>query len=286
MRIGITGMHEMPEILTGNLRELGYDATYFSGIRTLIEKRSEMDILIVIFPLRKLKMIILAKLLGMKVIVHWIGTDCLMVQKNPNKLMMKLLSPFIDTHLADAPHLAEELREARISARFVPIVPELMRAEPLPMPDEFKVLSYIMPDRPEFYGASMIGEIARRMPDVEFIITEEGRVPDAPPNINHLGLISFEEMEKLYRGVSVFLRLTVHDGISKAVLESLGFGRYVVRTIDFPACFKAKSVDGVVEILTSLKDVKEPNMEGVRFIADELNRDKLDEIWREVFVGL
>lgn len=284
MRIGTIGMHEMPEILAGNLRRLGYDAEYIDGgLKAFLRRFRAFNILIVIFPINKLKLIILAKVLGLKVIACWIGTDCLMAQSNPHKMRVKLASPFIDHHIADAPHLKDELRQINIKSTFIPIIPEIVKPQPLPMPDEFKVITYIMPERPEFYGASMVGEIARSMPEVEFIITEEGRVPGAPPNVKHLGFIPPEEMEGLYRDTSVFLRLTVHDGISKSVLESLAFGRYVIRTIDFPACFKATTADEVVEILKSLRDVREPNMEGVKFIEDELNYEVIGKRWEEVF---
>lgn len=287
LRIATTGMHEMPEVLAGNLQRIGYNAMNLAdSIKDVFKYRKKYDVLIVIFPHRRILAIIIAKLLGKKVIVHWIGTDCLLVQDNPFKLQMKLISHLIDSHVADSPNLVEELKAVGISASFISIVPKMLRIEPFPMPDKLRVLSYIMPDRPEFYRADMIAEIASQMPDVEFIIIEEGKVPNPPPNIKHLGFIPPEKMAGVYSNASVFLRLTVHDGISKSVLESLGFGRYVIRTFEFPACFKANSTDEVVEILNSLKGVKEPNMEGVRFIDREFNWTRIADKWREVLQSI
>jgi hypothetical protein len=184
VNIGVIGMHEMPETLSNNLKKIGYNAMYFDGgFKEVLRQHSSVDVLIVIFPIGRLKSIVLAKLLGMKVVVLWIGTDCLLAQNNPYRAKIKLVSPLIDFNVADAPHLIDELRETGIEAEFIPIIPGLMKSNPLPMPEDFRVLSYIMPDRPEFYGATMIKEIANKMPEVEFFITEEGRVPDPTPNI-------------------------------------------------------------------------------------------------------
>ena len=69
------------------------------------------------------------KLLGKKVIVHWIGSDVLHATSNRegtfNTLLQKIAYKTVDMHLVDFEPLANELKLLGIEAKVVPLMPDI-----------------------------------------------------------------------------------------------------------------------------------------------------------------
>lgn len=161
---------------------------------------------------------------GRPIIKHWVGSDVLRAgeaavreQNNFNHI----------EHWADAPWLADELRSKGIEATVVGLSP-VAEVPPMPLPAApLTVLAYLPEDKFEFYGAQIVYELARRLPESHFLVlASERRNRPAPPNVEFLGY--HQDMEAVYARCHVLVRLADHDGMSQMVLEALGHGRYAV----------------------------------------------------------
>ncbi|MGQ9706701.1 MAG: hypothetical protein ACUVWP_06855 [bacterium] len=286
LRIGVIGTAEMPEYLVKNLRLVGLNTTLIPFKRlSLYKYLMKVEVVIFVFPINKLQLIRRAKIAGKITIAKWIGSDVLFAL-GERKGDLKRFLKYIDIHITDSPLLKEELLSEGIRSILIPIVPPDLKVNLKPLPDEPSFLTYIIPEKEDFYRAEIIGNVAKRIKYVKFYVVENGRVPSAPDNVHHLGLIQKLDMEGVYERSTAFLRLTLHDGISMSVLEALSYGRYVIRSIPFPACLYAVSEDEIVRAIEMLIDVKEINKEGIDFIERVVSPGIIAEAWYKLFNNL
>jgi glycosyltransferase involved in cell wall biosynthesis len=136
------------------------------------------------------------------------------------------------------------------------------------------VLTYLPKGREDFYGAATIHQLAKDMPDVEFLAVG-GDGDDAPssPNLRFLGRV--EDMPEIYRKTSVLVRLTQHDGLPKMLLESMAMGRNVVWSFPFPHCLQAKTTKEAAKALLQLRRTGTPNLAGARYVISEFGPDRI-----------
>jgi hypothetical protein len=285
-RIGVIGTAEMPEYLVKNLRLAGLNAVLIPFKRfSLYKYLPSVDVVIFVFPINKLRLIRRAKVFGKITIAKWIGSDVMFGLNEKFDDLRKCLK-YIDIHVSDAPLLKKELSDIGIRSFLIPIVPDNLKAKPKPLPEELAFLTYIITGKEDFYRADMIGRVAGRIVDAKFYVVENGRVPGAPSNVYHLGLLPKNEMEGVYEKVIAFLRLTKHDGISMSVLEALSYGRYVVRSIPFPPCIYADTEDEIVSAIEKLRGIREVNKEGIDFINNIVSPEHLASAWKNLFQEL
>jgi len=156
-------------------------------------------------------------------------------------------------HWADAPWLASELASVGISAKFVGLSPVAeVPAMPLP-PGPLTVLTYLPEDKYEFYGAQIVYELARRMPDVRFLVlASERRGRVTPKNVEFIGY--HDDMEPVYAKCHVLVRMPDHDGMSQMVLEALNHGRYAIWNYALDGVLKASDVTEAEAHLRDLGD--------------------------------
>lgn len=193
----------------------------------------------------------LARLLRKKIIVHWIGTDVLEALSRPPQ---EVYHRYI--HLAGSELLREELGTIGISSVVIPIVPTGVDFSPLPMPDQHAVLAYVPEHREEFYGMTLLKEIAEHFPDITFhIVANSGKNDRNPqPNISYEGMLDMTAMREMYARCSILFRYPQHDGMSMMVLEALGTGRTVIYKYKFPYA-KTPSDDTFPSILKTFEEV-------------------------------
>jgi hypothetical protein len=161
---------------------------------------------------------------GRPIIKHWVGTDVLR-SGEPESLRQNALGRI--EHWADAPWLADELATVGIRAKFVGLSPVAEVPEMALPPAPLTVLTYLPEDKYEFYGAQIVYELARRMPEARFLVlASERRGRATPENIEFIGL--HDDMEPVYAKCHALVRMPDHDGMSQMVLEALNHGRYVV----------------------------------------------------------
>lgn len=204
----------------------------------------------------------------------WIGTDTLETLRSPRlQKQLALTRKQVDAHLSVAPWISDELRTLGIDPIEIPIVPANLRVENLPLPRQHAVLCYAAAGRETFYGVPRVVELARRFPEVPFILCGGGRVPsDAPPNVENAGVVDRRTMGDLYARASVLVRLPAHDGLSKMVLEALSLGRHVLWSYPHKGVAQVGARTDAERVLAELFTVPPaPNEAGREVIASRYN---------------
>ena len=220
---------------------------------------------------------ILPKLLGKKVVIHWVGTDALRAATAKKLTARQRFYRFLayrmaDLHLAVSQPLASELRPLGIKAQVIPLVPDppAIDYSKLPWPSDNRVCVYLPEARQEFYGASTVWQLAAAMPDVRFlIVAHSGKNAPQLPNIEYLGYIN--NMETVWKQVKVYLRLTQHDGMPQSLIEALSRGRYVIWSGRHIHCYHPNSFEGVQESLDLSLAHTQPNSAGAAYALRQYN---------------
>jgi len=203
----------------------------------------------VISPPSNLHMARAARLMGKRVILHWIGSDTLSVTEvaAAGAHLLRSCRRLAHAHFADSPEIAAELSRLGIVAEVFRLLPDtLIPAAEVPMPAAPAVLSYWATGRREFYHGEIVDALADEFPDVRFLVV--GSTGDGEPqhrNMTYLGRL--DGLEDVYRQVSVYVRLPEHDSMSAMVLESLARGRWVIYN---------KPVQGA-ELATTMDEVRD-----------------------------
>lgn len=205
---------------------------------------------------------IIPKLLGKKVIIHWVGTDVLRVKKKP--LVREIIKMVANLHLAVSPWLAEELKQMGIKATVIPLIPTYLPKVDITWPSDKVVHVYLPEGKEEFYGVFDTFNLAREMPDVKFLITaHSGKGMPQLPNITYLGWV--DDMGIVWSKVRVYLRLPKHDGMPLTVIEALQRGKYVVWSYEFPYCIKAELFESTKKSLITALEYSGLNKEGMEY---------------------
>lgn len=209
---------------------------------------------------------------------HWIGTDVFNFQKFSRKgwkgfLIRLAVHRRAIGHLADSPELAEELRAVGIRADVVRLLPELIEAGIEPLPERFSVLSYWPDERKDFYGGSIVFQLAEESPDIEFqILAASGKGETAPPNIKFLGFR--QDMSDIYSRSSVLIRIPQHDSLSAMVLEMLARGRYVIYNKKLTGCHFAGDLQEARKALLDVRHYQQPNKLGAQMVKEMFSLNK------------
>lgn len=220
---------------------------------------------------------IAAKRLNVPVFVIWAGSDVIKAQSDP--FHMEIIKQERFEHLAVAPWLVDELRDLGVEAKYVPVA-GVSAGNPIkPLPEAFRVLTYLPEPRRNFYGAPLVYEAARNMPEVEFDVVGAGRHDsEAPSNVRFLGHV--QNMQQLLDHSTVLLRQPKHDGMSVLVLEALSRARHVLWSYEFPHVRRAGSVEDVLNELRELKRAHDAgelqcNFDGRAFVLREFARSEV-----------
>ena len=199
---------------------------------------------------------------------YWIGTDVLHAledkAKNQSSFFFNASRKF--HHFANAPWLKDELASIGINADVV-LFPTGMVNPPstseIEWPSRFCVLAYIPDHRHQFYGGEEYVTVARRVPDVEFLIVGGvgDWIKDKPDNVKFLG--RREDMIGVYNSAHVVVRQVRHDAIGGSVREGLFFARYVIYSYPLPHTYQVAWGDAD-ELLNKLSELRR------RFINGQL----------------
>lgn len=178
-----------------------------------------------------------AQMLRVPTVIHWVGSDVLLIRRCP------ALRSFLRfaVHWAGAPWLVDELRVEGIEAQFLPLplysVFSFLNQSIRDLPEQFRIATYLLDQRPEFYGWTHIQRLARELPHIPFLVVgAEGNFLDIGEkfdNVRFLGWIP--NVQPVFESSVIVLRLTAHDGYGGTVQEALALGRYVIWTYPLPA---------------------------------------------------
>jgi glycosyltransferase involved in cell wall biosynthesis len=205
---------------------------------------------------------------GISILVVWAGSDVTIAAQNPFDLAITKRHGY--DNVAVAPWLVEELHEIGIEAKTLAVGAVNAVETIAPLPNMFRVLTYLPEPRREFYGEKRVYELARAMPGVRFTVLGPGGVDrNAPENVSFAGHV--DDVPARIDASTVLLRLTEHDGASVLVLEALARGRHVVWTHDYPGVLVAHDT---LQAFTALSDLYEshrrgtlePNRAGIDFV--------------------
>lgn len=211
------------------------------------------------------RLFVTAKMVGKRIALFWIGTDVLHAGSSHRRWAARI-QRLVDLNLTVTPELRDELLTLGIPAHVVPIVSDLSSIEVQPLPEGQTVLSYLPPAEHRFYGSELVRDLARKLPDTQFVVVGGWHDPAPPANVKCLGFV--RDMAAVYRRCSVLVRLTPHDGLPKMLLEALAYGRNVVWSRPFPHCHVAHHPAEALELLLALRNQTHPNLEGARYVRD------------------
>lgn len=211
------------------------------------------------------------------VIVIWAGSDITTVSRKPFELQVTKRQGFIN--LSDGPWLLDELRLLGISAEYLPVTAVRSGGGARPLPERFRVLTYLPEPRRDFYGATDVYAIARALPEVEFSVVGHGaRDPRAPGNVTFHGYVV--DMREQIDSSTVLLRLPEHDGKSMLVLESLARARHVVWNYEFPTVHRVRRREEALEAVRLLYErhrsgTLETNAAGRTYVLRHFSRPQI-----------
>ena len=194
-------------------------------------------------------------------IIYWVGTDVMNLysayKMGDSNYVKALQHPNI-IHVAVSRPLKEELEVFFDDVRYLPL-PCPITYNPMPITPYKRVAIYIPRGRADFFYQEYISDIAKRFPDVDFLIYGSNRVKHEAfllfnaDNVWDVGRMSRDEMERFIATISVYLRLTIHDGLPQSVQEFILAGRQVIFNhpdimnvqyyIDLPEDFNSRHPD-------------------------------------------
>ena len=226
----------------------------------------------------------LAKIFNKKVISHWIGTDVLLAKENKN--FNKVLK-YIDCNLTCSPVLKEELKEIGINAIEMPIVPNWNNTNYSELPVKHSVLVYMPEKKEEFYGLKYVKYAAETYPELKFYIVANDNDILNLKNVQFLGRISHEKMEKLYDKITILLRMPKHDGLSLMLLEALIKGKEIIYSYKFPYTQYASSEEEVSDKINEIIQ-KQPefNKLGHQYVLKNYNTNNIKENLKKVLFNV
>jgi len=212
------------------------------------------------------------------VIYHWIGTDVYrllndsLIKKISKKYLLKSSGVI---NLVVSENLKDELNSLGITSEILPLVKLKFINEIPPLPAKFTVLAYIPEKSWDYYNGDIILKLAENFPDIDFHIVASGERYINLKNVFMHGFI--EDLTPFYKSCSALIRLTVHDGLPKMVLEALSFGRQVLWSGALPHCFKTATLEECINVLVILKENPEVNSDGKKYVEKNFNPEIISE---------
>jgi len=258
------------------------------GISSILKLKTFRVIHFIYSPTIKVRSLFLfpfLKILGKKIIVHWVGSDVLgLLTRRKMRVLNRFTKNFVDEHLACSSWLYKELASMGVESKVVPLVPHL-KPNVLPLPDEYALLAYLPEKRYDFYGGKIVERLADEFLTVKFLIVgNDGSNRKRRSNIEYLGYIPHKEMPQIYRKVRGLIRMPLHDGMSMMVLESLLHGRYVIYSRKFPYCFHACNFEEAKRYVSEIMKMSQPNYDGAKFVQRFISKsvERLLAIYRRL----
>lgn len=293
IRIAVMGSSQIEHIIP-LLSESGYHVTdiqtIFSSNKTKEEKEelyrkaiSESDMLYNVYSGNFFwAKASYAKLIGKKVITHWIGTDVLNAISGEVGFLGHSL---VDHHFSCYEPLKKELQLIGIQSTVLPIVPFNMNLTIGKMPDTHGVMIYMPENRLEHYGYSELCYVFEQFPNLQFHIVAnsgEGAIFEKYRNVTAHGWLDMEAMEELYEKISIVIRFIKHDGLSMSVIEGLIKGKKVIWNNRYHGVVYAETKEAICnELKEILKISPYTDIDVSNYVKDVLSKEKIRHVFEE-----
>lgn len=248
-------------------------AEYFGSLPDVSTVRNFNIIHLISTPLTILRKL---KHFNKPIFYHWIGTDVYrftkdsFIKKQAKKLLIK---SSVVSNLIVGQNLKDKLSNLGISSTVLPLVHLETVSEFPPLPTKFSILIYLPKSHWEFYCGHMMMEVARLFPQIDFHILASGDIPDSPGNMHTHNIV--DDVGPFYKNCNALLRMTVHDGLAKMVLEALSYGRNVIWSESFPYCHKANNLNDLERVIKTLLQKPSLNEDGKKFVETNFNSSKI-----------
>jgi len=170
-------------------------------------------------------------------IIHWIGSDILMMMGAPylqGKQLVESLNKFIDVHLAEFDQTKKELEELGIKNVSVLPLPLTKHYDVKPLPKEFTMAVYMPATNEELYNNGLMDSVAKAMPDIKFKFFGNELRKGTINNVEYMGKIPKDKMDKFIESCSAIMRITIHDGLPLSPCEFIAQGRNVLSNVKMP----------------------------------------------------
>jgi hypothetical protein len=300
----ILGLPYFGELLAGELRGLGWEAHFYPhpgrslrGWARIIRALARADLLYLIGSRadRHSAQDLLFRFWRRPAVIHWVGTDALIATERlaQGPLARSVVSK--PTHWCDAPWLVTELERLGMRAEYVPLPVTGLATEAPPLPESVRVLMYLPVDAfdREVFDMDTILKLPAALPGLDFVLIPsppETLQGELPPNLEARAWV--DDMDALYREVTVYVRLTSHDGMPFTVLEALSRGRHVVFPWALPGVTVASGFEATVAALRAFAERAARaelglNEEGIAWVRDQFDQGRtLDELDRRLLALL
>lgn len=290
IKVGIIGSEVLLDnifIPVNDLQSKGFSIFKSNDHESLTRFIVQMDILHFIYPFDFYGYAVFSKILGKKVIFHWIGTDVLKAISSRRKhfLLAKILQLFCNKNVCVADHLVSELHEINICSECLPLVGFDLIYNVTSLPKTFTVLAYLPDKRNEFYGSKIIYSLANEFKNILFfVVGGEGLNQKTLPNVEYFGWQ--DDLGPIYKKSTVLVRMTKHDGTPRMILEALSHGRHVISSINFPHCYHADSYEQVKNNIVYLLENPTLNIVGAKYVVKEYNKNKIASEFERIYMSL
>lgn len=201
---------------------------------------------------------------GPRHIAYWIGSDIL---QHSDLVARGYRDPFgaAATHVADAPHLAEEARA--LTGREVGYVRSIPPGPVAPSPIRGweSVVCYVPVGREGFFRYGWIGEVASDYPDLRFDVLRPGIAEEkVEGNLIEHPDSGREGALGLLDSCFALLRPCVHDGVSLTLVEAAQMGRHFIHSdTRVPHAVSGRSVGEIEFRLDRLLELRQQPDEAV-----------------------
>jgi len=178
-----------------------------------------------------------------RIVVQWAGSDVGLAKNHAFiDWVLKLLQDPKVTHFAPHRALANEVKAAiDRPCAVLPTPTRHVYDKPFRLPKPFAVSVYYpnISGFRDLYRLDLVDEVIERMPNTLFFlhapqVDKVKHDPKLTPNAHWLGPVGSDIYPEFLKNVSVFLRLTKHDGLPMSAVEHFCAGRRVIGTMDLP----------------------------------------------------
>lgn len=172
---------------------------------------------------------LIARLLKKKIIVHWIGSEVLDLKKSH--------SWPIHGSFSVSNELVNELDSYNIHSSWLPLF------FPIELSNQIKykvtvfshgVLFYLVKNQEEFYGLKYLLLMANNFKNVPFYLIGSSNMLFNNENIINMGYLNEKSLGNLFSRITLYVRITEHDGLSQLMLRSLLLGKEVITNTEHP----------------------------------------------------
>ncbi|HPN31495.1 MAG TPA: hypothetical protein PKY81_11095 [bacterium] len=223
----------------------------------------------------RLPEILFLKMLGVKPIIHFIGTDVIHISRRKRKILRHKIFDFLKVkRVAVNSALCEELKTLNLKAEPVYFLNRILTGSETPLPEKFSVLCYVPSGREKFFRLNWIFYAAEKLPDVLFTILPNNN-KSSLPNIKFIDKVPYERFIELIQNHSIFVRIPQHDGEPQSRLETLSCSRKMIWSFSDAFTETVNNQDELVDKIKKLKKENSLNLEGKKYVMEKYSFDKI-----------